>query len=237
MHPSAMMAGRAFFQRYCTTSGLRILDVGSMDVRGSLRSAAPEGAHYVGVDLAPGKGVDVVLADPDHFPFEDRSFDAIVSTSCFEHAEFFWLTVLECARVLAHGGYLYLNAPSNGMYHPAPTDNWRFYPDAGRAMTRWSTRNGLPMELVESFILNQIDDYWNDFVGVLRRRIEGGGELPPPPDPMYSEFPEAKNVRAFGQPRLLRLEPLPEDQRLRGLRYHPRRGWSRAEGETPPSKP
>lgn len=58
--------GKAFFQIYLNnTVGMTIVDIGSRDVNGSLRSVAPLNSTYVGVDFAAGKGVDVVLADPD----------------------------------------------------------------------------------------------------------------------------------------------------------------------------
>lgn len=216
MHTSARLAAEAFFRRYCTGACGALLDVGSMDVNGSLRTSAPSSYRYIGIDSAPGNGVDIVLDDPYRFPFEAERFDAVVCTSCMEHDSFFWLTFLECVRVLKVGGHFYLNVPSNGVYHRYPSDNWRFYPDAGLALAAWGVRAGFPVELLESFILNQIDDLWNDFVCVFRKgssRELTSRETPPP---IYQEFPGATNVWLAGEKETIRKEVHPED--LRKLR-------------------
>jgi SAM-dependent methyltransferase len=214
MHKSALLAGRYFFEMYCDRADFSILDVGALDVNGSLRSVAPARSRYVGADLGAGAGVDVVLEDPHVLPFADGEFDAVVSTSCFEHDTFFWLTFLECLRVLRPGGYFYLNAPSNGGYHTYPDDNWRFYPDAGRALVKWATRNRVDVEMVESFILNQIADIWNDFIAVFRR---AGGQTPAPALGINSRFPRATNIWLAGATEVAKKQVRSEDQRRVGL--------------------
>src|SRR6266481_4259011 len=152
MHDTAYQIGRLFFESYFDGQAPSVLDVGSRDINGTLRACAPPGTKYVGVDLESGAGVDVVLKDPNKLPFEPNSFDATVSSSCFEHDQMFWLTFLEMARVTKHGGFIYINAPSNGFYHSYPYDNWRFYPDSGLALTEWAKTDGLRLQLIESFV-------------------------------------------------------------------------------------
>ncbi len=170
MHDTAYELGSLFFDAYCAGSGTElILDVGAMDVNGTLRDCSPPGCVYVGVDLALGPGVDLVLEDPYSFPFSDGYFDAVISTSCLEHDQMFWLTFLEMLRVTRRGGYLYMNCPSNGEYHAYPSDNWRFYPDSGLAFVQWAHRNSQPVTLVESFVARRKNDQWNDCVMVFFR--------------------------------------------------------------------
>lgn len=95
----------------------RLLDVGSgpgMLLR-SLRGVYGD-ACAVGIDLAPGmcrkarenlktdKHIHILTADAEHLPFQDSSFDLVVSTSAFQ-----WLNELdtsfrEAFRVLSPGG-------------------------------------------------------------------------------------------------------------------------------------
>ena len=175
MHPSALQNCSLFFEVYgkyfVPTESVRVIEIGSQDVNGSLRSVCPSNFDYIGVDFAPGKGVDVILEDPYVLPFASESADIVLSSSCFEHSEMFWVLFLEIARILKPGGLLYLNVPSNGMFHRYPVDCWRFYPDSGRALANWANRNGHSIHLVESFISLQGDgskpEYqWNDFVAV-----------------------------------------------------------------------
>jgi hypothetical protein len=166
MHPSAMDLGRLLFQTH--GAGLRrVLDIGSRDINGSLRDLCPPGVEYVGIDLEPGKGVDMVLDDRYQYPFPDGYFDMIVSTSCFEHDPMFWLTFLEMQRVVREHGIIYINAPSSGNYHTHPWDNWRFYPDASHALEMWGHRSGQPVHALESFTL--LSAPWNDYVMIFTK--------------------------------------------------------------------
>lgn len=171
MHPSAMYFGQQFFNSYGKYKKLDILDIGSLNVSGSLRQVAPKGCNYTGVDYQSGDGVDVVIqaTDDGRLPFKDSSFDLIVSSSTFEHAPYFWQDILEMSRVLRPGGFIYINAPSNGSYHRYSTDNWRFYPDAGLMLERWLQKNNHSVVLVESFIGEKMHDIWNDFVAVFAK--------------------------------------------------------------------
>lgn len=168
MHTTAMNNCKSFFDAYSDSfahkQAVRVVEVGSQDVNGSLRSVCPTGFEYVGVDFQAAKGVDVVLDDPYLLPFEDNSVDIVLSSSCFEHSELFWLVFLEIMRVLKPEGLFYLNAPSSGNFHRYPVDCWRFYPDSGKAMVTWSKRSGGNAQLLESYI--QKGGSWQDFVAV-----------------------------------------------------------------------
>jgi SAM-dependent methyltransferase len=169
MHASANEIGRRFFELYWQGGFKAILDVGSLDVNGSLRAFASAGARYHGIDLMPGNGVDQVLEDAYKYPFPDGSMDMVVSTSCFEHDEMFWLTFLEMARVVSDRGFIYINAPSRWTFHHPP-DRWRFYPDAASALEKWGQRSGIPIRMVETFLA--LSDIWGDNVMVFTKREE-----------------------------------------------------------------
>ncbi len=128
MHKTALLNAKAFFDTYAANSqGMIVVDIGAQDVNGSLRSVAPTQVKYIGVDFVAGKGVDVILDDPYQLPFDDNSVDIVLSSSCFEHSELFWLVYLEMLRILKPSGLLYLNVPSNGDYHRYPVDCWLFH--------------------------------------------------------------------------------------------------------------
>ena len=179
MHRTALRHGQLFFETYLKdVENPTIVDVGALDVEGSLRSVAPHKAKYIGVDFAAGSGVDVILDDPYVLPFEDGSIDVVVSSSCYEHAEFFWLSFLEVLRVMRPSGLFYLNVPSNGWFHRYPVDCWRFYPDSGIALQNWGRRNGYSVALLESFVGRQHLGSWNDFVAVFIKDGENADRYP-----------------------------------------------------------
>ena len=153
MHVNALKHGKLFFDTYCKQSNLHIAEIGSYDVNGSIRQHAPPNTQYVGFDFTPGPGVDVVLSDPYSIPVADNTFDAVVTTSCFEHSEMFWLTFLEGLRIVKPTGLLYINAPSSWMcYHRFPVDCWRFYPDAAKGLETWAHRNHIPAMVLETYV-------------------------------------------------------------------------------------
>jgi SAM-dependent methyltransferase len=209
MHDTAMSYGKYFFSTYLKgATGLTILDIGAQDVNGSLRSVAPMNNHYIGADFVKGKGVDVILDDPYVLPFEDGSIDVVVSSSCFEHSEFFWLLFNEALRVLKPTGLLYINAPSNGAYHRYPVDCWRFYPDSGFALEKWGNRSGYECALLESFTGVRKTQLWHDFVSVfIKDKIHA------------SQFPNRIqfNTREFMNGRLLNSEEIINHKRIQQI--------------------
>lgn len=209
MHPTAMLNARMFFDTYATTFAAgQVVDVGAQDVNGSLRDLCPQQLTYVGVDFVAGKGVDVILDDPYRLPFGDQSIDIVVSSSCFEHAELFWVLFLEIIRVLKSPGLFYLNAPSNGEVHCYPLDCWRFYPDSGKALVTWAQRNGYDATLIESYTCKQIGDVWNDFVAVF---LKGASFAPDFPRRITDGFDGYTNGTSLGRPGTLNPQRYPED--------------------------
>jgi SAM-dependent methyltransferase len=168
MHDTALEIGRRFFETYGLTTST-IVDLGACNVNGTLRDVSPNGACYIGLDVAPGPGVDVVVKPNTALPLASESVDLVVSSSTLEHDAFFWQTFVEMARITKPGGIIYINAPSNGRYHRYPADNWRFYPDCGKALTSWGACHGQDVALIESFVAERMGDEWNDFVAIFRK--------------------------------------------------------------------
>lgn len=163
MHPSAMQNAARFFETYGKhkESGL-VIDIGSQDVNGTLKEVVPERFKYVGVDFAQAPNVDIVLDDPYKLPFEDKSVDIVISSSCLEHSEFFWLSFREMVRVTKPDGLIYLNMPSAGQHHPYPVDCWRFKSDAAMALRNWARMEGHSPELLQSY--TDPEPPWHDLV-------------------------------------------------------------------------
>jgi ubiquinone/menaquinone biosynthesis C-methylase UbiE len=142
-----------------------IVEIGSQNVNGSIKDVAPP-SNYVGLDFQEAKGVDIVLQDAYSFPLPDNYADIVVTSSCFEHSEMFWLTFLEGVRILKPRGLFYINAPSTGPYHAYPVDCWRFYPDADKALQTWAKRNGYNVNVEYK---TTMQGPWGDFVVVYRK--------------------------------------------------------------------
>jgi len=128
MHSSVMDFLRHEIRRE-DIAGKSVLEIGSQDVNGSPRDAlAGHGpASWTGVDMTPGKGVDVVLSVeriPEAFP---EPFDVVISTEMLEHAEDWRTAVRVMKEMTAPGGLLVVTTRGPGFpYHGYPHDYWRF---------------------------------------------------------------------------------------------------------------
>ncbi|MDR0498812.1 MAG: class I SAM-dependent methyltransferase [Holophagales bacterium] len=196
---------------------LKIIEIGSQDVNGSIRSAAPPNCKYIGVDFVEGKGVDVVLDDPYSLPFNSEEADIVLSSSCMEHSEMFWLVYLEMLRILKPKGLIYLNAPSNGLIHRYPVDCWRFYPDSGHALVSWARRNSINAALLESYLSLQEVHPWNDFVAVFVKDEKFVADFP---KRILHNLTAFQNGIIYGKNELLNPNVIPEDQQNIIVMFH-----------------
>jgi SAM-dependent methyltransferase len=165
MHDTAYAIGGLLLRTYARP-GCTIIELGAMNVNGTLRDACPETATYIGLDIEAGAGVDIVIQPHAPLPISSEVADIVIASSVFEHDMYFWETFLEMVRIAKPQGVLYINTPSNGAYHRYPSDNWRFYPDCGKVLENWARRNRYPLTLLESFIAERQGDVWNDFVAI-----------------------------------------------------------------------
>ncbi|MEO1493521.1 MAG: methyltransferase domain-containing protein [Pseudomonadota bacterium] len=204
MHASSLENMQRCYDEYLARSPLlrqpklTVVDIGGAHVNGSYADifAAPK-FNYVAVDVEAGDGVDVVLEDPNILPFEDRSADVVLSGQCFEHAEFFWVSFAEMARVVKDQGLIFLIVPSAGPIHRYPVDCYRFYPDAMAALAKYAD-----IPLIACWHDNR--GPWNDLVAVFCRDFQpddGVGHLLPwnryplpPPTPVADRPPKTPEM-------------------------------------------
>jgi SAM-dependent methyltransferase len=103
---------------------LSVLDVGCHE-KPYLPLFTPVAREYVGVDVAAGPYVDVV-SPAESLPFPDARFDAVCSFMTLEHVPEPAVALREIHRVLKPGGIALVAVPVTTIYHPMPTDYWRW---------------------------------------------------------------------------------------------------------------
>jgi len=146
MHTGSMLRMSWFVDNYIkaklTGGGVkfRVLDVGSYDVNGCMRSLFDgTDIEYVGLDIEAGPNVDIVMNDAynwDNVPNE--SFDFVISANAFEHIEYPWLTIKLIYDKLKPGGFACIHAPLNIGEHRYPLDCYRYFSDGFRALGKWA---------------------------------------------------------------------------------------------------
>lgn len=117
------------------------LEIGSRDQGFTVSFRQALSLHaggYVGVDAAPGPGVDVVADLSDDFSRISRllpgPFATIICLSVLEHCRQPFRMAENILRLLAPGGTLFVSVPFAWEIHRFPEDYWRFTPDAVRLL-------------------------------------------------------------------------------------------------------
>lgn len=91
--------------------GVRVLDIGSLDINGNNRYLFTN-YEYTGIDLGEGKNVDIVCRGHEYK--SDRLFDTIVSSECFEHDEYWILTINNAITLLKPNGLFLFTCAAEG---------------------------------------------------------------------------------------------------------------------------
>jgi SAM-dependent methyltransferase len=178
MHLSAFKKARLIRERFLAPfeqTPLEVLDVGSAIVAdghlANREAFANPHWRYVGLDIAEGPNVDVVVAEPYHWrEIADGGVDLVTCSQVFEHTAFFWVTILEIGRVLKPGGLAFIIAPGAGPLHRYPVDCWRFYDDGLPALAEWADLSVLDARVQWRPVYGK-GDQWRDAAILLQRPL------------------------------------------------------------------
>lgn len=105
-----------------------VLEVGSRDINGSVRSLFDEhDTVFEGVDIVAGPGVDCVCDATQALP--RGPYDAVVATEVFEHCRRWPLIVRNAYGALMGGGVLIVTMAGPGRLPHSAVDGGRLQPD------------------------------------------------------------------------------------------------------------
>jgi len=127
------------FEPYWDLEGKRVLDVGcglggkllfyaecgAREVIGiDLRSFSALSANRLALERGAGSVIQIAVADGAGLPFDNDTFDVVISVNALEHVADPLSVLKECQRVLRPGGRVYLHFPP--FYSPwgAHLDGW-----------------------------------------------------------------------------------------------------------------
>lgn len=112
-----------------------VIEIGSLDINGTVRDFFIDPISYVGVDLEEGKGVDLVAQGQD-VDLPNESFEVSVSAECFEHNPYWKETFENMYRMSEH--FVVFTCASDGRPEhgttrttpensPFTVKNWDYY--------------------------------------------------------------------------------------------------------------
>jgi len=107
---------------------------GSMPYKGFILSKNDKVTDYIGLDIESGLNYEDVKADVlwdgKKMPFDDASFDVVISTEVLEHVPNPDDYLMEVKRVLKPGGMFFFTVPFLMSLHEVPHDYYRYSPFA-----------------------------------------------------------------------------------------------------------
>ena len=120
----------------------KVLDIGSFDVNGN-EKVWFEDCDFIGLDIGPGKGVDVVCP-ANEYDAPDETFDTIISCECWEHNPYYKESILNAIRMLKSGGFFIFTCATTGrpVHGTATQDNIdknRLVTSQGNSAVNWIT--------------------------------------------------------------------------------------------------
>lgn len=147
--------------------GRKVLEVGSLNINGSVRDYF-RNCEYIGLDVAPGKNVDVVC-EGQKYDAPDNSFDMVISCEVMEHNPHWIETFRNMVRVCKPGGLIVLTCatigrPEHGTTRTTPKDSpltvgmgWDYY----KNLTRQDFEKNI--NLRDLFSTYQFQTNWDSF--------------------------------------------------------------------------
>lgn len=133
MHPQALDLYR---RNLSPLPPLRVVEFGSCQMFGSIRSVYPQAKSWLGIDVQEGPGVDLVQ-DAATWDTDER-FDVVICAEVFEHTPDWRFILAKAWEVLLPGGLLVASCatnerPSHSAMDGGPLRDGEFYRNVDEA--------------------------------------------------------------------------------------------------------
>ena len=164
--------------------GKRVLDVGAGDINGNNRFLF-ENCEYNGNDVIEAKNVTIVSKTKD-LPFDDDTFDTIISTECFEHDPEYKESFAKIYDMLKPDGLFCFTCastgrPEHGTRRTTPLDSYGTIGDIESMSNYYKNLTELDVNEVLKFndLFSSWDTYYNSetkdlyFVGIKKGQMNG----------------------------------------------------------------
>jgi SAM-dependent methyltransferase len=142
----------------------RVLDVGSGDINGN-NCFLFENCEYEGNDVIQAKNVTIVSKTKD-LPFENNTFDTIISTECFEHDPEYKESFRKIYDMLKPDGLFFFTCastdrPEHGTRRTTPHDSYGTIGNLEDMLDHY--KNLTEIDLNEALPLNKLFSVWDTY--------------------------------------------------------------------------
>jgi SAM-dependent methyltransferase len=129
---------RLLFEKYAGAmlgSNQKVLEIGP-DAHPSTYNRLAEHLSPIWhtLDISNHPSLTYPNSDEHAFPIPDNSYDIVISAQVVEHVRKPWIWIQEVARITRPGGIVVTINPVSWVYHEAPVDCWRIYPEGMKAL-------------------------------------------------------------------------------------------------------
>lgn len=128
-----------------------VLEVGSLNINGTVRDFFTDTLSYLGLDLMKGNCVDLVCPG-NEYKAEENSMDTVISTECFEHDIHWKETFANMYRIAETGGMVIFTCASQGRHEHGTT---RTTPQDSPATTDYY-KNLNAEDFIDAFDINNM---------------------------------------------------------------------------------
>ena len=149
MHPNGVL----LFEKYAkplVQRGRKVLEIGPDTVPSTYNRLCQDlSLVWHTLDISDNALLTYPRSREYSFEIPDNSYDIVISAQVIEHVRRPWRWLREVARVVRIGGLVITINPVSWVYHEAPIDCWRIYPEGMTAlyedaslsvlMSRWET--------------------------------------------------------------------------------------------------
>lgn len=129
---------RLLFEKYAVPlfeGGMKVLEIGPDSFPSTyqhLTQAVPLEWHTL--DIYDSPRLTYPNSSEYSFAIPDESYDIVLSGQVIEHVRKPWKWMPELARITRAGGFVITINPVSWVYHEAPVDCWRIYPDGMKGL-------------------------------------------------------------------------------------------------------
>lgn len=134
MHPNSELIFKKYARGYFC-SDMRILEIGPDSFPSTYqRIIGDDSQVWDTLDISDNPNLAYRCSDEYSFPIADGTYDIVLSGQVLEHVRKIWIWIKEVSRICKGGGFVITINPVSYIYHEAPVDCWRVYPEGMRAL-------------------------------------------------------------------------------------------------------